>query len=42
MNEARAQRFPFEQLHDSEGTAVALPDIEDREDVGMRQRRNRT
>jgi hypothetical protein len=37
----RAQRFPFEQFHHCEGPSVALPDIEDRQDVGMRQRRNR-
>ena len=36
-----AQGLALEQLHHRVGMAVALPDVEDRQDVGVRQRRNR-
>jgi hypothetical protein len=37
----RERSVSFEQLHHRERAAVAVPDIENRQDVGMRQRRNR-
>ncbi len=36
--EARMQRLPVEQFCDSVGDPVVRPEIEDREDVGMRER----
>ena len=36
-----AQRLPLQKLHDGEGDAILVPEIEDREDVGMGQRRDR-
>ena len=36
-----AQRFAFQKLHDGIGDAVLRPEVEDREDVRMRERRDR-
>ena len=35
-----AQRFAFEQLHHGVGDALLVADVENREDVGMRERRD--
>jgi len=39
--DTRPQGLALEQLHHREGKSVAVPNIEDRQDVGIRQGRNR-